>query len=71
MNKTERMTETEASNLAGQLIKSYANRAFEISMPDEPSYLLMRQTFAKLGRETGPDGEFFVVRVFAVEPQVD
>lgn len=66
MNKTNPMTEIEASSLAGQLIESYADRAFEISMPDEPSYALMRSTFAKLGRETGPDGEFFVVKVFAV-----
>ena len=61
------MTETEATKLAEQLIGSYADRAFEISMPDEPSYKLMRATFAKLGRETGPDGDFFVVKVFATD----
>jgi hypothetical protein len=67
MNKTEPMTEIEAGDLARQLIKTYADRAFEISMPDGPSYELMRSTFAKLGRPTGPDGEFFVVKVFATE----
>jgi hypothetical protein len=65
MNKSDPMTEVEASSLAEQLLDSHAERAFEISMPDEASYALMRMTFAKLGRETGPDGEFFVVKVFA------
>jgi len=61
------MTETEASKLARQLIGNYADRAFEISMPDQSSYNFMRHAFAKLGRATGPDGEFFVVKVFAVD----
>lgn len=61
------MTQTEASKLATQLIGSYADRAFEISMPDKPSYEIMRKAFAELGRATGPDGEFFVVKVFAAE----
>lgn len=67
MNKKEPMTEIEASKLAGQLIESYAGRAFEISMPDQSSYNFMRSAFAKLGRPTGPDGEFFVIKVFAAE----
>ena len=34
-------------------------------MPDSASYDQMRKTFARLGRTTGPDGEFFVIKVFA------
>ena len=52
--------------MATQLLESYRERAFEISMPDAPSYELMRKTFADLGRQTGPDGEFFVIKVFPV-----
>jgi hypothetical protein len=60
------MTETEANELAQKLIETYPERAFEISMPDESGYQAMRTAFAKAGRETAPDGEFFVVRVSAV-----
>ena len=60
------MTEKEAKDMAKQLLSTYAEQAFEISMPDEASYRLMRATFAGLGRSTGPDGEFFVIKVFSV-----
>lgn len=59
------ITKQEATNLAAQLLKTYQNRGFEISMPDQSSYDLMRETLARLGRQSGPDGEFFVIRVFA------
>jgi hypothetical protein len=59
------MTEQEATNMATQLLSTYRSRAFEISMPDQASYEQMRATFARLGRSTGPDGEFFVIKVFA------
>ena len=59
------MTEKEATDMANELLASYKERAFEISMPDKASYDLMRKTFARLDRATGPDGEFFVVKVFA------
>jgi len=59
------LTEVEASKLACDMIATFGKRAFEISMPDKESYELMRKTFARLGRPTGPDGEFFVVKVFA------
>jgi hypothetical protein len=58
------MTETEATEMATQLLSSYGDRAFEISMPDEHDYSIMRAALARLGRTTGPDGEFFVVKVF-------
>ncbi len=58
------MTEKEATDMATQLISTYNHRPFEISMPDAESYALMRKTFGDLGRETGPDGEFFVIKVF-------
>lgn len=65
------MTKTEANDLARSLLSSYGDRPFEVSMPDEAEYTLMRETFAGLGRPTGPDGEFFVVKVFAVvQPNV-
>ena len=57
------MTQTEATDMATQLLSTYSERAFEISMPDKASYDLMRATFAGLGRLTGPDGEFFVIKV--------
>lgn len=57
------MTENEAMDMATQLLSRYGDRAFEISMPDEASYILMRETFARLGRKSGPDGEFYVVKV--------
>jgi hypothetical protein len=60
------MTNVEAVEMATNLLSSYGERAFEISMPDRPSYDLMRDTLARLGRETGPDGEFFVIRVFPI-----
>jgi hypothetical protein len=58
------MTEKEATDMATQLLSSYRHRGFEISMPDEESYNQMRATLARLGRDTGPDGEFFVIKVF-------
>ncbi|WP_025225548.1 hypothetical protein [Fimbriimonas ginsengisoli] len=60
------MSEQEATDIASQLLATYTDRAFEISMPDQESYDLMRATFLRLGRATGPDGEFFVIKVFAV-----
>ena len=60
------MTNEEATTLAKQLIESNGNAAFEVSMPDHDSYNLMRETFATLGHPTGPDGEFNIVKVFAV-----
>lgn len=59
------MTNTEATTMATQLLETYGHRPFEISMPDKAAYDLMRETFASLGRVTGPDGEFFVIKVFA------
>jgi len=61
------MTPQEATDMATQLLSTYAHRSFEISMPDEPSYTLMRSTLARLGRKTGPDGEFFVIKVAPAE----
>ena len=61
------MTDREATDMATKLLTSYGDRAFEISMPDKAGYDLMRTTFARLGRPTGPDGEFFVVKVFPVQ----
>jgi hypothetical protein len=58
------MTEQEATDMATQLLATYGGRAFDISMPDQASYLLMRETFTRLGRGNGPDGEFFVIKVF-------
>jgi hypothetical protein len=60
------MDEQEATTMAKKLMTDYPTQAFEISMPDRPSYDLMRSVFKTLGRPTGPDGEFFVVKVFAV-----
>jgi hypothetical protein len=57
------MTELEATEMATQLLGSYKDRGFDISMPDQESYDLMRRTFARLGRDSGPDGEFFVIKV--------
>lgn len=61
------MTESEARTMAKNLISSYGDRGFEISMPDQSGYDLLRIAFAALGRPTGPDGEFFVITVFPVE----
>jgi hypothetical protein len=58
------MTDREATEMATQLLTTYQGRPFEISMPDQASYDLMRATFARLGHTTGPDGEFFVIKVF-------
>jgi len=59
------MTQKESTDMATKLLATYDDRAFEISMPDKASYDQMRQTLAGLGRPTGPDGEFFVIKVFA------
>lgn len=59
------MTETEATDMAARLLASYGERAFEISMPDEASYDLMRAAFTRLGRMNGPGGEFFIIKVAA------
>lgn len=61
------MTEMEATTMATTLLDTYGRRGFELSMPDQAAYDLMRATFAKLGRETGPDGQFFVIRVFVAD----
>jgi spore maturation protein SpmB len=60
----KKMTEQEATKMAGNLLSSYGENGFEISMPDQASYSMMRRTFQRLGRSTGPDGEFFVIKVF-------
>ena len=57
------MNQNKVTDMATRLLKRYGDRAFEVSMPDEASYILMRATLLKMGRETGPDGEFFVVKV--------
>lgn len=57
------MNEQQAIELATQLLKTHGDQGFEISMPDEEGYRLMRRTLAHLGRPSGPDGEFFVVKV--------
>jgi len=58
------MTEIKAMEMATHLLETYPERGFDVSMPDKESYDLMRSAFARLGRDSGPDGEFFVVRVF-------
>jgi hypothetical protein len=60
------MTQQEATDMATELLGRYPTRGFDISMPDRESYNLMRTTINSLGREAGPDGDFFVVRVSAV-----
>jgi hypothetical protein len=57
------MTNKEVTDLAIKLIAQYPHRSFDISMADQADYDLMRATLARLGRKSGPDGEFFVVRV--------
>lgn len=57
------MTQKEATDMATQLIDSYGGKAFEISMPDKQSYDLMRTTFSGLGRDSGPDGEFLIIKI--------
>ena len=59
------MNQEEADKMATQLLDTYPDRGFEVSMPDKQGYEIMMATFARLGRPTGPDGEFFVVKVFA------
>ncbi|MEZ0327581.1 MAG: hypothetical protein ACAH95_16905 [Fimbriimonas sp.] len=59
------MTQKEATDMAVQLLATYPHRAFEISMPDKADYDLMRATLRRLGRKSGPDGEFFVIKVEA------
>jgi len=61
------MTQIEATDMATQLLATYGLRGFEISMPDEASYGIMRETLLKMGRESGPDGEFYVIRVFPAD----
>ena len=60
------MTEIKAMDLATDLLKTYGDQGFEVSMPDKESYDLMRSTFARLGRTSGPDGEFFIIKIFPV-----
>jgi hypothetical protein len=62
------MNEQDAIHMANRLLTQYGDRGFEISMGDRADYDLMRKTFSALGRESGPDGEFFVVRVPPVGP---
>ncbi|CAN5603208.1 hypothetical protein BH11ARM2_BH11ARM2_32040 [soil metagenome] len=57
------MNQTEATEMATSLLTTYGDRPFEISMPDKAEYDQMRATFLRLGRPTGPDGEFFVIKV--------
>jgi hypothetical protein len=59
------MTNQEATDLALQLIAQYPDRGFDVSMADQADYDLMRATFTRLGRKSGPDGDFFIVRVEA------
>ena len=59
------MTPQEAKDMAQELLAQYGDRGFEVSMGDEVEYDLIREAFTELGRESGPDGEFFIVRVAA------
>lgn len=63
------MNEKEAFDMAKHLLETYGDRGFDVSMPDEAEYGLMRTAFDRLGRETGPDGEFFVVKVAPASPR--
>jgi len=58
------MTQNDATQMATQLLADYGDRGFDISMPDQESYDLMRATLTGLGRPSGPDGDFFVIKVF-------
>lgn len=59
------MTQTEVTDMATKLLETYPHQPFEISMPDKDSYDMMRATLTRFGRGSGPDGEFFIVKVFA------
>ncbi len=63
------MTDTEAIELAKELIANHCTRAFDISMPDVESYALMRRTFSELGRESEPGGDFFAISVLPVKEE--
>ena len=58
------MTQIEATDMATQLLATYGDRGFEISMPDHASYELMRATLLTLGRDSERDGEFNIIKVF-------
>lgn len=59
------MTEQEAKDMAKQLLTQHGDRGFDVSMADRVDCDLMRTAFDRMGRETGTNGEFFVVKVFA------
>ena len=65
------MTQENATELATELLKTHGMNGFEISMPDKEGYNLMRATLAGLGRPSGPDGEFYVVRVPPADSEND
>ncbi len=62
-NPGKPMNQSEATSVAKALLETHGDQAFEMSMPDEAGYHLMRATFEELGRSTDPDGEFFVIKV--------
>ncbi|RYG26534.1 hypothetical protein EON82_02960 [bacterium] len=49
--------------MAKRLLTQYGDRGFDVSMGNRYDCDLIREAFIALGRESGPDGDFFVVRV--------
>lgn len=58
------MTKNEASEMAQSLLKQYGQSDFEVSLGNAEDYTLVDEAFKALSCRTGPDGEFFVLKVY-------
>lgn len=61
------MTEQAATNLATSLLATYGYRTFELSMSSGVESYRMKTASIRLGRDTGPVGDYFMFRVSARE----
>jgi hypothetical protein len=58
------MTEQEVNELATQLLATYGDRGFQISMPDETSLGQMATALTRMGHQTVPGADPLLLRVF-------
>lgn len=63
------MNREEADRLAANLLAMHGEEeSFEVSLGDEHDYLMLEAAFARLRCRTGPDGEFFRLKVYPGQP---
>ena len=58
------MNKIEADKMAQALLKQYGRTNFEVSLGSEADYKMVMASFDALHCPTGPNGKFFVLKVY-------